>query len=159
MANINELGIGIGVESKELKQGLDKAIKHTKKFSRKAQREGYVINNAFKNAFKSIPKGKILALGSAITSAFGVQKILSFTKALAKANDKLIKASRGAGIAFDDFQSLQFAFGQAGIDGRVLTKGLNKLNQAIIDGERGLCLLYTSPSPRDRTRSRMPSSA
>ena len=28
------------------------------------------------------------------------------------------------------------------------------------DGARiGLCLLYTSPSPRDRTRSRMPSSA
>ena len=27
------------------------------------------------------------------------------------------------------------------------------------DGEVGFCLLYTSPSPRDRTRSRMPSSA
>ena len=26
-------------------------------------------------------------------------------------------------------------------------------------GEREICLLYTSPSPRDRTRSRMPSSA
>ena len=26
-------------------------------------------------------------------------------------------------------------------------------------GYLGLCLLYTSPSPRDRTRSRMPSSA
>ena len=25
--------------------------------------------------------------------------------------------------------------------------------------EHGCCLLYTSPSPRDRTRSRMPSSA
>ena len=25
--------------------------------------------------------------------------------------------------------------------------------------EAGVCLLYTSPSPRDRTRSRMPSSA
>ena len=25
--------------------------------------------------------------------------------------------------------------------------------------ERKICLLYTSPSPRDRTRSRMPSSA
>ena len=25
--------------------------------------------------------------------------------------------------------------------------------------ERRICLLYTSPSPRDRTRSRMPSSA
>ena len=30
----------------------------------------------------------------------------------------------------------------------------------IIDGTNiGTCLLYTSPSPRDRTRSRMPSSA
>ena len=26
-------------------------------------------------------------------------------------------------------------------------------------GKPGTCLLYTSPSPRDRTRSRMPSSA
>ena len=29
----------------------------------------------------------------------------------------------------------------------------------IIAGEGKICLLYTSPSPRDRTRSRMPSSA
>jgi len=29
----------------------------------------------------------------------------------------------------------------------------------IIKDARGGCLLYTSPSPRDRTRSRMPSSA
>ena len=28
-----------------------------------------------------------------------------------------------------------------------------------IGGWKGICLLYTSPSPRDRTRSRMPSSA
>ena len=27
------------------------------------------------------------------------------------------------------------------------------------DGEIFFCLLYTSPNPRDRTRSRMPSSA
>ena len=27
------------------------------------------------------------------------------------------------------------------------------------DGKSGLCLLYTSPSPRDRQKSRMPSSA
>ena len=32
------------------------------------------------------------------------------------------------------------------------------LNQAL-DAEINICLLYTSPSPRDRTRSRMPSSA
>ena len=34
----------------------------------------------------------------------------------------------------------------------------NKLNLMISDG-RIVCLLYTSPSPRDRQRSRMPSSA
>ena len=30
---------------------------------------------------------------------------------------------------------------------------------AKVGKELGVCLLYTSPSPRDRTRSRMPSSA
>ena len=37
------------------------------------------------------------------------------------------------------------------------------IDQAVADtkdsGLSGACLLYTSPSPRDRTRSRMPSSA
>ena len=34
-------------------------------------------------------------------------------------------------------------------------------NHMIIDSksQKSICLLYTSPSPRDRTRSRMPSSA
>ena len=32
-------------------------------------------------------------------------------------------------------------------------------NDIAIHPSNGLCLLYTSPSPRDRTRSRMPSSA
>ena len=35
---------------------------------------------------------------------------------------------------------------------------LDRLNAVVEDTERP-CLLYTSPSPRDRTRSRMPSSA
>ena len=34
-----------------------------------------------------------------------------------------------------------------------------KNNPRIIIGHDYRCLLYTSPSPRDRTRSRMPSSA
>ena len=43
-------------------------------------------------------------------------------------------------------------------------KNLDDLRTPIEHNERtivldGLCLLYTSPSPRDRTRSRMPSSA
>ena len=36
---------------------------------------------------------------------------------------------------------------------------VNKLNVKVDAGEIYVCLLYTSPSPRDRTRSRMPSSA
>ena len=38
-------------------------------------------------------------------------------------------------------------------DGRRLT------GRGPLGGDRQICLLYTSPSPRDRTRSRMPSSA
>ena len=33
------------------------------------------------------------------------------------------------------------------------------LTGILVPEEHGGCLLYTSPSPRDRTRSRMPSSA
>ena len=36
---------------------------------------------------------------------------------------------------------------------------LNNEARVLIDTGPGSCLLYTSPSPRDRTRSRMPSSA
>ena len=37
---------------------------------------------------------------------------------------------------------------------------LNELSNALTkNGKISACLLYTSPSPRDRTRSRMPSSA
>ena len=45
--------------------------------------------------------------------------------------------------------------GGAGLNGFV---GL-ELNGAVYVDDEGTCLLYTSPSPRDRTRSRMPSSA
>ena len=35
----------------------------------------------------------------------------------------------------------------------------NALDVDFIDDKNGFCLLYTSPSPRDRQKSRMPSSA
>ena len=40
-----------------------------------------------------------------------------------------------------------------------LSNGLRDTGAAFNSGEGSVCLLYTSPSPRDRTRSRMPSSA
>ena len=36
---------------------------------------------------------------------------------------------------------------------------INSLKDKLIDGSISTCLLYTSPSPRDATLSRMPSSA
>ena len=38
-------------------------------------------------------------------------------------------------------------------------KAAYKFNKVAYPGDHAICLLYTSPSPRDRTRSRMPSSA
>ena len=37
--------------------------------------------------------------------------------------------------------------------------GFKTLIADILDGEGNICLLYTSPSPRDKRQSRMPSSA
>ena len=45
------------------------------------------------------------------------------------------------------------------IDAIMKQSGLFRDNQAVDERVMDSCLLYTSPSPRDRTRSRMPSSA
>ena len=43
---------------------------------------------------------------------------------------------------------------------RLVQHGSGKVSARLaVDQILGHCLLYTSPSPRDRTRSRMPSSA
>ena len=42
--------------------------------------------------------------------------------------------------------------------GGFFTVNLSQVDSMVQQGA-GACLLYTSPSPRDRTRSRMPSSA
>ena len=61
-----------------------------------------------------------------------------------------------------EFIRLQFtdmfgAIKNIAVTARELPRALN--NQCVIDGEQIACLLYTSPSPRDMRRSRMPSSA
>ena len=45
--------------------------------------------------------------------------------------------------------------------GHSISETVNFRNKSLEASDRsdGFCLLYTSPSPRDRTRSRMPSSA
>ena len=52
------------------------------------------------------------------------------------------------------------AYDVRGVVGKELSDELiEKLGKAIGTKLKRNCLLYTSPSPRDRTRSRMPSSA
>ena len=54
-------------------------------------------------------------------------------------------------------KAVQYVRGQEGNEN--IKTGGAKLQQKLAKYEQKLCLLYTSPSPRDRTRSRMPSSA
>ena len=49
--------------------------------------------------------------------------------------------------------------GLYGLAGKLTIQPEYQRNYIYADGKRDVCLLYTSPSPRDRTRSRMPSSA
>ena len=42
---------------------------------------------------------------------------------------------------------------------KIMKRDHGLLTNLIVGVLGGICLLYTSPSPRDRTRSRMPSSA
>ena len=43
--------------------------------------------------------------------------------------------------------------------GHVMRMGNERLTKAVVLGWYKSCLLYTSPSPRDKRQSRMPSSA
>ena len=65
-----------------------------------------------------------------------------------------LEASQEGRIEFRNPNVLSNAAGEQIVIGR-------NMSIAIIDdaGQERACLLYTSPSPRDRTRSRMPSSA
>ena len=59
-------------------------------------------------------------------------------------------------IAFDKTGKL-LSVGDRG--GRVITFKLGENEKGELEYEYMTCLLYTSPSPRDRQKSRMPSSA
>ena len=72
-------------------------------------------------------------------------------------------------MRFIEFISEQKNTHMTHIEDKVLYGGVNGTRQAILalrslrdmlgGVKDGSCLLYTSPSPRDRVRSRMPSSA
>ena len=78
----------------------------------------------------------------------------ALTEALRNRGDRVTWISRQAGEQRMTWEELE----KGGLpDSDVI---VNFAGQHILDmSRRWTCLLYTSPSPRDRTRSRMPSSA
>ena len=62
---------------------------------------------------------------------------------------------RSSYVAMADTFRLDFVGTKAGIKGASVVMGYLETGMRVLDS----CLLYTSPSPRDRQKSRMPSSA
>ena len=73
---------------------------------------------------------------------------------------QLIRALRAVGMGIDETRNDSFTFEVnrlgAARRGQVFT---NLFNAVTLDENIRICLLYTSPSPRDLSTSRMPSSA
>ena len=89
------------------------------------------VNEDIKTAMKNREEGRLRALR-------GVKSALL-----------LAKTEKGADDTLSDEKEMQ-----------VLQKLLKQRKESFdIYTQQNSCLLYTSPSPRDRTRSRMPSSA
>ena len=82
--------------------------------------------------------------------------------------EQLRRAARGDHGEADgrakDERRIAFSLGQQEIDGVLITRaGFGRIRVKQDEGQIGAlfmgCLLYTSPSPRDKRQSRMPSSA
>ena len=102
-----------------------------------------------------IQDGFIHLAGGSTTSDFAICEVRFKDNAPHEwregASDDTIAASSFPTGAPDVWSSIQLAWSGDGVN--LPTYSL------WIDGTAIICLLYTSPSPRDRTRSRMPSSA
>ena len=96
--------------------------------------------------------GVVIALGLVVRSLNDTQNDL------AQAQEDLIRVEEGAaGSAIVSAQVIEFARQVGALEPQVSAG----LDEAITELETfsNSCLLYTSPSPRDATLSRMPSSA
>ena len=105
--------------------------------------------------------GKIVRVGKSWTSVDGIQHPSNW-------NNWTDEEKAAAGLTNDTSldpkpYDNRFYWGWNGDKTALIERPLADINEVDDDGNPVLdtdgCLLYTSPSPRDRTRSRMPSSA
>ena len=129
--------------------------------------DGSAVESVLIYALVSITLGAVLVLAAFTITSFGrVQKRLDELSgekdryiyendALRRRLDALVGADHPAPAGDESFTSKSSSV-LAPPHVAVL---FNPTNAPLLPGMRPDCLLYTSPSPRDRTRSRMPSSA
>ena len=139
---VEELNVKVTADISDLKRDL-------------ARMEGAVKGSAKKS--ETAMSGAMGKIGGAIAAAFSVQAIIGFSGAVIEVRSEFEKfeavltntlgSSGAAKLALLDIKDMaaRTPFSVAELSGAFV-----KLTN---------CLLYTSPSPRDRTRSRMPSSA
>ena len=94
---------------------------------------------------------RVIVVGAGIIGAS-----IAWHLAKAGAEVTVIEAGQPGGVATrNSWAWINASWGNPEIYFRLRTRSMAEWRRI----DREVCLLYTSPSPRDRTRSRMPSSA
>ena len=94
-----------------------------------------------------------------VVEALRLSKTLSFRNLISDADSTLVVVARFLAL-LDLYRQGVLRFDQVIAMGELQISWTGSLEGEVeITDEFDICLLYTSPSPRDRTRSRMPSSA
>ena len=144
---LSNSGKAISVIDKVVKKLKVEKIKHSLNLTIKSGDEIDLVKSATKNGYN-----KILAIGGDGT----VQKVVAgIVMQQSISHKKMVFALIPSGTGNDWAKSKNIS---SNIDECVKALKSGKIKTQDV-GVATICLLYTSPSPRDRTRSRMPSSA
>ena len=129
------------------------------------EKKDFPVNNIhFVASSKSVGKklkfkGKDIVVENLETFDFSKGKI-TFFSAGGKISEKYAPIAAKHSIVIDNSSHFRMDPGVPLIVPQVNSKDLNNIKKNIIANPNcSTCLLYTSPSPRDRQKSRMPSSA
>ena len=113
---------------------------------------------ALESALASLPAGRAIAHVADVTNATQVQSMVDRARTELGSIDIMFSNAGGATPTPVEQQSLQDYRQLMALNFDAVFYCVHAALPLMLEQGRG-CLLYTSPSPRDRTRSRMPSSA
>ena len=79
--------------------------------------------------------------------------------AASKSDDDYFEISKNLKIMASVYEKLNSNYVDELLPGKIMKTGINAMLKSLDPYTVYICLLYTSPSPRDQSGSRMPSSA